>query len=230
MPQPLSQVAPGAAYAIGLAGVDPTLAAKVLSTISSWSESDLFLGTLLAAFMRSDYRAVSAMYSSVNSAPARHAMLLEAAGEVAPENKVLIQACFRASSSSLRTRHKFAHHLWGSVLGLPSSLLLVDPVAYYKYDAAMRDYASNFVPDVSDGFIRADLRGWPAPDRSKMMVYSSEEIDKIVAEAAEWVSRFRLLHSSCSLTSPDDAARRQLVGVPEIAAALDWLKDRQQTL
>lgn len=129
-PQPLEKVKKNAVvlFEWDSLSVQPSLAALVMQVITTWSYTDVFIGQILARFMKADHHVVVAMFEALSSTEAKRAVIDAAAEEaLAKEDYDLLVAAMRTTSSSRRRRNDFAHHVWGRSKDIPNAALLAHP-------------------------------------------------------------------------------------------------------
>jgi hypothetical protein len=140
MPQPLSQVPGVTTFGFGTDTISafPDLANLVLKTISAYSVADARLAEILAVLLKSEARAVVAMYTQITSSDVKKGMLKAAAAAILePVPLSILNAVLDALDAPRNRRNDFAHHLWGWSEQLPETLLLIHPKAFTRARAAM---------------------------------------------------------------------------------------------
>ena len=159
MPQPLSKVAPNAAYSICNVGDyplarHPDLALLVAEVISSWSNVEAFHLNLFINLMGGKKDKAAKIFLSLESRSARLSAIRAIAADLPEKHRNLLNAILSISRSYSKARDKIAHHVWGDSHDLPDALLLVDP----KY---------------------ADFE---TLDRSKVFVYRKNDFQRIIKD------------------------------------------------
>ncbi|WP_336717509.1 hypothetical protein [Asaia bogorensis] len=119
----------------------------------------------MAAFLKGDGETAAAMYATINGFRAQENALKAAASRALQGRDLDTFLDVLAAVKPLaKTRHHFAHWLWGVCDTLPNHNLLVPPQALWKYHAAAR--ASLYADAGADEM--------PQVDRSEIQVWSVE--------------------------------------------------------
>lgn len=189
MPQPLSRMKSDFKAISPFNGNSKAhIASPIFGVIRVWSVIDNQMSRLLSELLRSDFRIVSQMYQTLASAEARRAALLAAAssalGGRTDERYAIVQAILEASRPSRDKRNEFAHYIWLDCPDLPDSLILLNPGEYmFAGVVASREYSEQLESVIRDSALvgeitqPTDLPPVPAPDYSKYLVYSKQELD-----------------------------------------------------
>lgn len=130
MPTWLSDVAPNERpiFVPRLLGQQPSLAALVAETISTWSYAEHALGRSVAAMSRGINSAQMEDYIADWRLPSRLKIVRRIArAELQDPYLVLFMKALDIIQSLAHRRHAFAHGVWGAVEALPDALLLVAP-------------------------------------------------------------------------------------------------------
>ena len=132
----------------------PQLAALVAQVIAIWSWIDAEYARLLAHFLKADHDVVLGMLSGIVSSEARRGAIIEAARTaLSAQDRRLFEAVDKAINPSRKTRHAYAHGIWGYIEEWPDRLLWV-----HGKDFTANDFAT--AKEISGGRT-LDSLVWP---------------------------------------------------------------------
>lgn len=115
----------------------PEIALSAFRTVAVWSIIDEHLASIAAHCLSADFGIVAAMFEKITSAEAKraavHAIVKEAIGDT-PDWE-LFSAIDTLVGPARKTRHKFAHWLWGISPEVPNRLILANPASVKRHSA-----------------------------------------------------------------------------------------------
>ncbi len=116
----------------------PELGALVAATIAGWSMVEAHLGRMFGSLIGAKRPVTMSMYSAVRSFEVQRDIIKAASVELLPRRyAMLVSACLDVMLAASKTRHRFAHWVWGASTdpSLPA-LLLVDPRHFWSLHVA----------------------------------------------------------------------------------------------
>lgn len=140
MPQPLIRVKKVNSITWGAYALSqrPRLTSHVMKCIAQWAQTEIKLGSLLAALLKSDLAAGTSMYLRLNNLEARRSILdAAAATTLNSENYTLFAMTMDALKPIRKRRNDFAHGLWGITAELPDALLWVSADDHIAYNVVL---------------------------------------------------------------------------------------------
>lgn len=221
MPQPLNKVAPNSGVIIDHDAMAqrPELAGLVAQTISAWSLTELMLGNFLAKMLGTSAQKGIAMYSAIDAfQPQMRALDAAASTFFDGEDRRLYETTMRVIRRAARTRHAFAHNIWGVSHQLPDALLLVEPDVIWAWTAECLEWG---IRVHSDSTLIPKAPTPPDFDNSKVLVYRRVDFEEAIARTrrSTWLAT-QLAQMEPSIPHVADTIRRLLRGQPEIRSAL----------
>lgn len=208
-------------------GSDGKVYIAAANLIHAGAYIDAIRGNMLAFMLGADSKAALAMYSAINSAPAKAAALKAAAKQTLDgEAYDLFEAVANIADAALKARHRAAHCIWGRCR-LPDTIVFIQPEALRSYMGVVTAVG-----------VMADRAGaqkidppFKLPDLGKgALVYDLDDLkmalDRLMLARAILDQFFGALMSS----NPESRADRlaKLSGEPNVAEALARIKAKQR--
>lgn len=227
-PQPLSKVNPKARPAFTRRGLPISphsdLNEMVLTVISTASGGEQSWGLIFVSLLHANPVPSYAMYSGLDSASARKAILMAAAEAVlSAEDFMWLRALQKAVGPAFSVRHKFAHQIWSHSPDVPDALLLIDP------GMMLEDITWSL-----EGF-HQKARGEPTSpkqmiDPTRIMVWSRKALEGAVEDitlTCNAISSMRqMLVGRQTPPSLTDQGRSTLLKWPRFAQALRHIQSK----
>jgi hypothetical protein len=186
VPNPLHKVKRDASSKFGYNSIleKPELATHVLDVVATWSYCDAMMGAMLARFLKADAAwVVQQMLEALTSSDARRAAFAGAAKAALSEKQYKVyEKVMKQIAPSRKTRHHFAHRLWGVSSELPDALLLMDPADFTRAQLTIAE-TINRIRKIRKGEARE-----PRPDANHegelgIVVYTRKELEQAAREA-----------------------------------------------
>ncbi len=197
MPQPFDKVAPGLtslSYSSNAIESVPDLASDICKIFSSWSYVEYQIDLLFLSLTGGSSRSALAVFASLESDRARLGAMRAAANvHLQSYELIAFEAALKMVRTAAKERNRFAHHLWGTIPGMPDAITLTPPdVAGQVWSVtktAIYDIDSKRTPELESLEI-------PKDPKAHTMVYRASELPEIadrIGETAATLARLNLL-------------------------------------
>ncbi|MGR9372306.1 hypothetical protein [Rhizobium leguminosarum] len=180
MPKPLSEFE--ANYSFGSLPGDivekrPEACLQAAGVLAAWATLDSnFLSLFVSLF--DEPKAAAAVFVGLSSHAQQKALKAAAETKMSEREFSVLLAILKSQRELSYTRNKLAHWPWGYSGQIEDSLLLVDPTMLAEYDVAGVLFRDNLRNDKRPPWEK-EWKDSPEPDRSRMLVYTSEELKEV---------------------------------------------------
>lgn len=176
-------------------------AASMMETIATWSYIQSNITLIFSRMLRADLSVGTALFDQFQTAQARRKAIIATSKTVLPIWQTLaLEAVFDATDKSMKARNAFAHQIIGYSPDIPKAILLVSPEEVTAVEVSRRTGPH---PDTKSGEL---LTAKPI-DRSKVYVWTTEDLRSALLEAAAAELMFELLRHIVGHPSVEDARR-----------------------
>jgi hypothetical protein len=137
----------------------PELGALVAFVIGGWSIIQTYLGTTFGILIGARQPAAMSMYAEFRSFEVQRTLLVTAARDLLPMRYAdIVEVTLIVLGRANKTRHEFAHHLWGASLDIPNALLLAEPKGFWQAGVREIKYQRSLPPALRGRMLDASGR------------------------------------------------------------------------
>lgn len=132
MPRPLSTLRPGVKWSTSINAIDevPDLAPDICKLFAAWANVEHQLEMLFVEITGGSSRSVLAVFDSLESDRAKRDAIRAAAKiHLQRSDIIALETALKMVKTAGKARHRFAHHLWGAIDGMPKAISLTPPSA-----------------------------------------------------------------------------------------------------
>lgn len=194
MPKPLAEFE--ANYSFGSLPGDiiekrPEACLQAAGVLAAWATLDSALLSLFVSLF-DEPKTAAAVYTGLSSHAQQKALKAAAKTKMSEAEFSVLRAILRSQDELSSTRNKLAHWPWGYSGQIDDALLLVDPTMLAEYNVAEVLFRDDLRNDRRPPWEK-EWKDSPEPDRSRMLVYTSEELKEVSVGIEETSGNARLL-------------------------------------